>query len=66
LASLAATTVNLFKDILPAIKAAQDTDPLATDMKNKIGYSELPNGQDESMDREADMQWKVIAGALPF
>jgi hypothetical protein len=66
LATLAATTVSPFDDLLPAIKAAQDTDPLATDMKNKIGYPGLPNGQDGSTDKEADMQWKVIAGALTF
>jgi hypothetical protein len=66
LATLAATTVSPFNDLLPAIKAAQDTDPLATDMKNKIGYPGLPNGQDGSTDKEADMQWKVIAGALTF
>jgi len=36
------------------------------DMKNKIGYPGLPNGQDGSTDEEADMQWKVIAGALTF
>jgi len=66
LATLAATTVSPFDDLPPAIKAAQDTDPLGTDMKNKIGYPGLPKGQDGSTDKEADMQWKVIAGALTF
>jgi len=60
LATLAVTTVEPFSDLLPAIKAAQNTDPLATDMKNKIG------GQDGSKDKNTDMQWKVSAGALTF
>ena len=34
------------------------------DMKNKIGFPVLSNGQDGSTDKEADMQWKGIAGAL--
>jgi len=57
LATLAATTINPFNNLLPAIKAAQDTDPLATDMKYKIGNPDLPKtgGQDGSMDKEADM-----------
>ena len=58
LATLAVTTIELFSDLLPAIKAAQNTDPLATDMKNKIG------GQDGSKDKDTDMQWKVSAEAL--
>lgn len=37
LATLAANTVSPFDDLLPAGNVAQDTDPLATDMKNKIG-----------------------------
>jgi hypothetical protein len=65
-ATLAATTVSPFDDLLPAIKAAQDTNSLATDMKNKIGYPGLPNGQGGSTDNEADMQLKVIVGALTF
>jgi hypothetical protein len=63
---LAATTVSPFDDLLPAVKAPQDTDPLATDMKNKIGYPGQPNRQAGSTDKEADMKWKVIAGALTF
>ena len=66
LATLAATSVSPFYDLLPAIKAAQDTDPLATDTKNKIGYPGLPNGQDGSTAKVVDMQWKVIAGGLTF
>ena len=49
-----------FSDLLPVIKAAQVTDPLVTDMKNKIG------GQDGSKDKDTGMQWKVSAGALTF
>jgi len=60
LATLAVTTVEPFSDLLPAIKAAQNTDPLATDMKNKIG------GQDGSKDMDTDMQWKVSTGARTF
>jgi hypothetical protein len=66
LAPLAQTTVSSFDDLLPVIEAAQHTNPPATDMNNKIGYPGLPNGQDGSTDKEADMQWKVIAGALTF
>jgi len=68
LATLAATTVSPFDDLLQAIKAAQHTDPLPTDMKNEIDDPDLPKtgGHDGSMDREADMQWKVIAGAPTF
>jgi hypothetical protein len=66
LATLAATTVSPFDDLHPAIKAAQDPDPPATDMRNKIVHPGLPNGQAGSMDKKADMQWKVIAGALNF
>jgi len=40
------------------MKAAQYTDPLVTDMKNKIG------GQDGSKDKDTEMKWKVSAGAL--
>jgi len=66
LANLATTTVNPFNDLLSAIEAAQDTDPLPTDMKNKISNPDQAKtgGQDGSMYKEADMQWKVIAGAL--
>jgi hypothetical protein len=60
LATLAVITVEPFCDLLSALMAAQDTDPLATDMKNKIG------GQDGSKDQDTDMQMKVIAGALTF
>jgi len=60
LATLVVTTVEPFSDLLPVIKAAQNTDPLATDMKNKIG------GQDGSKNQDTDMQWKVSAGALTF
>jgi hypothetical protein len=60
LATLAVPTVEPFSDLLPAIKAAQKTDPLVTDMKNKIG------GQDGSNDKHTDMQWKVSAGALIY
>ena len=60
LATLVVTTVEPFSDLLPAIKAAQNPDPLATDMKNRIG------GQDGSKDKDTDMQWKVSAGALTF
>jgi len=60
LATLAVTTVEPFSDLLPAIKAAQNTDPLVTDMKNKIG------GQDGSKNKDTDMKWKVSAGALTF
>jgi len=64
--TFAATTVSPFCDLLRAIGAALDTDPLATDMKNKFDYPGLPNREDGSTDKEADMQWKVIAGALTF
>jgi hypothetical protein len=66
LATLAATTVSPFNDLLPAIKAAQDTDPLAADTNNRIGYPGLRNRKAGSTDKEADMRWKVIAGALTF
>jgi hypothetical protein len=55
LATLAVTIAEPFSDLLPAIEAAQNTGPLGTDMKNKIG------GQDGSKDKETDMQWKVSA-----
>jgi hypothetical protein len=60
LATLAVTTVEPFSDLLPEIKAAQDTNPLATDMKNKIG------GQDRSKHKDTGMLWKASAGALTF
>jgi hypothetical protein len=60
LSTLPVTTIQPFSDLLPAIKAAQNTDRLATDMKNQIG------GQDGSKDKDTDMQWKVSAGALTF
>jgi len=66
LATLAATTVSPFHDLLPATNAADDTDPLLTDMKSEISYPCIPNEQDRSTDKEADMQWKVIPGALTF
>jgi hypothetical protein len=57
LATLPATIVTPFNDLQPAIKAAQDSDPLATDMKNKIGNPDIPKtgGQDGFMDKEADV-----------
>jgi len=68
LATLAATIVHPFHALKPAIKAAPDTDPLVTDMKNKISYPDIPKTgtQAGSTDKEADKQWKVIAGALTF
>jgi hypothetical protein len=60
LATLAATTVELFSDLLPVIKAAQNNDPLATDMKNEIGR------QDGSKDKDTGMLWEVSTGALTF
>ena len=59
-AILAVTTVKPLSDLLPAMKAAHNTDPLVTDMKNTIG------GQDGSKDKDTDMQLKVSAGALTF
>jgi len=60
LATLAVTTVEPFSDLPPEIKAAQNTDPLGTDMKNIVG------AQDRSKDRDTGMQWKVSAGDLTF
>jgi len=39
-----------------------------TDMKNTIGYHNLPrtNGHDGSMDKDHAMRWKAIMGALTF
>jgi len=35
-------------------------------MNIEIGYTDQPNVQDESMDREVGMPWEVIAGGLMF
>jgi len=61
-----ATTVEPLNDLLPGIEAAQDADQLAIDMKNNIGYPGLSiaREQDQSMNKDLDMQWKVIVGAL--
>lgn len=63
---LAATTIEPFDDLLLASRAAQDTNLLSTDMKNMIGYPDLlkVEGQDESTNKDLDMQWQVITGAL--
>jgi hypothetical protein len=60
LATLAVITVEPFCDLLSALMAAQDTDPLATDMKNKMG------GQVRSKNKDPAMQWKLSRGALTF
>jgi len=67
-ATVAVTTVEPFSDHLPAIEAAQDTDQLATDRQNMIGHPDLPKTgeQDRTTEKDAGMQWKVIAGALTF
>lgn len=63
---LAATTIEPFNDLLLAIRVAQDTDLQSTDMNNMIGYPNLlkAGGPDESTNKDLDMQWQVITGAL--
>jgi len=76
LATLAATTVEPYNNLLPAIKAAQASDSLATDVKRRIvgtpmvGDSDLsktrePGGPADD-DEDLDKQWKVISGALTY
>ena len=66
--TLVATTTESFNPLLPAIETAQDTDPLATDMKDKISYPSQStiSGQDWSMGKDGDKQWKAIKGTLTF
>jgi hypothetical protein len=68
LPTLATTTIAPFNNLLPAIKPAQDTNPLGADMKSKIGYPDLSTtgGQDQSTEKDADKQWNIILGALTF
>jgi len=71
LATLAATTVEPYNDLLPAIRTAQTTDSLAIDVNKKIvdpqmvGIPDLSEsgGQDGSTDT-GNSPWKVISGAL--
>lgn len=68
LETLATTTIDPFNDLIPAIKAAQDSDLVLTDMKNKIGYPDLSRarGQDKSTNEDFDMQLTGIAGAHTY
>jgi len=64
----ATTTIEPFNNRRPAIEAAHDTDPLSTDTMYNMGYPGLSKarGQDKSMIKDLDIQWKVIAGALTY
>jgi len=68
LATLAVITIEPFNDQIPTITEAQDTDLLSTDMNNKIGYGELSEAREQSKitNKDLDMQWIVIAGALTY
>jgi len=76
LATLAATTVEPYDNLLPAIKAAQASDSLATDVKHRIvgapmvGDSDLsktrePGGPADD-DEDLDKQWKVVSRVLTY
>ena len=62
------TTVESVSDLLPAFTDAQNTDPLGTDMKKKIGYPDLwkTGGEDGYKDKDTDMLLKVSASAVIF
>jgi len=62
------TTIAPFSELLTAIEATQDTDPVESDMKKKIGYPELSKtgGEDGLQDNNMEMLWKVIGGGLPL
>ena len=73
LATFAATILEPYNDLLPAIRAAQATDSLAIDVNEKIvdppmvGIPDLSKsgGQDGSTDT-GNSQWQVISGALTY
>jgi len=69
-ATFAVTTVQLYLDLLPAIKAVQASDSLAADVKRRIvdtrmvGYPDLSKAG--GPDVPTKEQWKVISGALTY
>jgi len=73
LATFAATILEPYNDLLPAIRTAQATNSLAIDVNKKIvnppmvGIPDLSesSGQDGSTDT-GNSQWKVISGALTY
>jgi len=70
LATLAATTVEPYDDLLPGIKAAQASDSLAADVKRRIVDTPMVGYPDPSKaggpDGPTEEQWKVISGALTY
>jgi len=76
LATLTAPTVELYDNLLPAIKAAQASDSLATDVKCRIvntpiiGASDLSKahvpGGPTDYDKDLNKQWKVVSWALTY
>jgi hypothetical protein len=68
LATLAATTVEPYNDLIQEIKAAQAIDALAADMKYKIigtPIVDIPDLQRiDQLEEESTNKWKVTAGVL--
>jgi hypothetical protein len=70
LATLAATTVELYDDHLPGIQTAQAIDTLAADVKHRILQTPIVNSpylqRIDELEAESSNKWKVNAGVLPY
>jgi len=60
---LATVSVEPYDDLMPAIIAAQASDPLAADVSAKLVDRPVADGTDTA---EEESQWKVVAGALTY
>jgi hypothetical protein len=70
LATMAATTVEPYDDLLQEIKAAQAIDALAADVKRRIVGTPIVDIADlqriDELQEESTNQWKVTAGVLTY
>ena len=57
----ATLTVEPYDDLLPAIKKAQATDPLAVDVSGKLVDNPMETAEAKNVN-----QWSVVAGALTY
>jgi hypothetical protein len=70
LATLAATTVELYNDLRQEIKTAQAVDTLAADLKHRIVGTTNVDIADlqriSESEEESSNEWKVTAGVLTY
>jgi hypothetical protein len=70
LATLAATTVEPYDDLLQEIQAAQALDALAADVKHRIVGPPIVDIADrqriDDLEEESPNEWKVTAGVLTY